>query len=298
MGAHNWQPMSFSAATGLVYIPVQEAPALLTPNKDAAFDNRIGAWNIGLTTPLSEDPKAIGAAVDSFKGHLVAWDPVAQKKVWSQDYKGIWNGGTLSTAGNLVFQGTADGRFVAYSADKGDKLWEAPANTGVLAGPMSYEVDGEQYVAVMAGWGGAFPLVGADLANIGKVKAEARVLVYKLGGKAQLPPPRNEFVALPELPPLTADVATIADGGDVFIHHCAICHGLNAVSAGVLPDLRYLTPEKHAQFAGIVAGARADQGMPSFAGRIAPADVEALHQYIIKRAYDLKADVAKANAQH
>jgi quinohemoprotein ethanol dehydrogenase len=136
-GAHNWQPMSFSPKTGLVYIPVQEVASMMAPHKELKFDDREGVWNLGGDLPIPEDPKVVAAITASLKGKLVAWDPVAQKQVWSQPYANIWNGGTLSTGGNLVFQGTADGRVVAYSADKGEKLWEAPANTGVMAGPIS-----------------------------------------------------------------------------------------------------------------------------------------------------------------
>ena len=164
----------------------------------------------------------------------------------------------LSTAGNLVFQGTSGGDFVAYTADKGEKLWESPANSGVMAGPMSYEVDGEQYVTVMAGWGGIFPLIGGAISNYAKVRPEARVLTYKIGGKASLPAPKHEPVPLPELQELKADAKTVARGGELFTAACAPCHGLNAVGGGVLPDLRYLTPEKHQMFAAIVAGAKAD----------------------------------------
>ncbi|WP_293389434.1 PQQ-dependent dehydrogenase, methanol/ethanol family [Nevskia sp.] len=291
-GAHNWQPMSFSPKTGLVYIPAQEVASMMAPHKvvadGAGFDNREGVWNIGGDLPIPADPKVVEQIAASLKGRLIAWDPVAQKQVWSQPYTNIWNGGTLATAGNLVFQGTADGRVVAYSADKGEKLWESPANSGVMAGPMSYEVDGEQYVTVMAGWGGVFPLIGGAISNYAKVRPEARVLTFKIGGTASLPAPKNEAVPLPELQELKADAKTLARGAELFIGNCAQCHGLNAVGGGIIPDLRYLTPEKHAIFAGIVAGAKSDRGMPSFAGRFNPEEVEAIHQYIIERSHDLK----------
>jgi quinohemoprotein ethanol dehydrogenase len=296
-GAHNWQPMSFSPKTGLAYIPAQEAPTLFSPIKDAVFDRREGAWNIGVDLPLPEDPKALAAAAASFKGHLVAWDPVAQKQIWAQDFPDIHNGGTLATAGNLVFQGTADGQVVAYSADKGVKLWQSPANTGVMAGPMSYEIDGEQYVTVMAGWGGTVPLSIGPAFNQAKVRPEARVLTYKLGGSASLPTPKNDPLPLPELPAATADATVLSYGAELFGRNCSMCHGATAISGGVIPDLRYLTPEKHAIFAAIVAGAKSDRGMPSFAGRFEAQDVEAIHQYLIKRAHDLKDELASTGTR-
>ena len=290
-GAHNWHPMSFSPKTGLAYIPVQDAASLLSPHKEVAFDNREGVWNIGLDLPYPEDAKAAAEAAASYKGRLLAWDPVAQKKVWAQEYPNIWNGGTMVTAGNLVFQGTADGRFVAYSADKGEKLWEAPANSGVLAGAMTYELDGEQYVTVMAGWGGVFPLIGGVISNNAKVRPEARVITFKLGATGSLPPAKHEPVPVPELQEVKADAKTLAKGEDLFGNNCSYCHGLNAVGGGIIPDLRYLTPDKHQIFAGIVAGAKADRGMPSFAGRLMPEEIEAIRQYVIKQSQTLKSQL-------
>ena len=89
-------------------------------------------------------------------GRLLAWDPVKQKEAWRAEYVAPWNGGTLTTAGNLVFQGTADGRFIAYNATTGEKLWETPVGTGVVAAPATYTIDGKQYVSIAVGWGGVF----------------------------------------------------------------------------------------------------------------------------------------------
>ncbi len=302
IGAHNWQPMSFSPTTGLVYIPAQETAAFLAPNDTTPYDPTPGSWNVGMMPPpldaMPEDTKKLQPVADSFKGRLLAWDPVKQAPVWSADYSMPWNGGTLATAGNLVFQGTADGRFVAYSADKGEKLWETKANSGVMAGPMSYEIDGQQYVAVLAGWGGAYPLAYGAFVQKAKIKPESRVLVYKLGGTAKLPSPKNAPAVQPEPPPMPqVDDKTLAAGRDVFNGYCGICHGFNAVSSGVIPDLRYLTPEKHRDFPAIVFGARAKKGMPSFAGRLPPPYIDAIHAYLIKRAHDLEDETKSAKAQ-
>lgn len=292
LGAHNWQPMSFNPQTGLVYIPAQEAPGLYVPQLDQEFSGK-GTWHLG-SAPIAipEDREQLQAATDSYKGMLVAWDPVAQKEVWRQDYVTPWNGGTLSTAGGLVFQGTSDGRFVAYAADKGQKLWETPANTGVMAGPMSFEIDGEQYVSVTAGWGGAFPLALGALSLSTKVRPEARVLTYKIGGKAKLPAAAHKPAELPEPPAVTADAATIDKGRVLFNGNCGMCHGPNAIASSVIPDLRYLTEEDHRIFNAVLAGALAKRGMPGMMDKLSPKDVDAIHQYVIKRAHDLKAHLA------
>ena len=151
IGAHNWQSMSFNPETGLVYIPVNDVPWFF--RLDPAYQYQPGAWNTGYDPTVADAfPREL------VSGHLLAWDPVAQKEVWRAQYTGPWNGGTLTTAGNLVFQGTAHGTFAAYRASDGERLWETPAGTGIVAAPISYELDGVQYVAVMAGWGGAFAL--------------------------------------------------------------------------------------------------------------------------------------------
>ncbi|HVT37375.1 MAG TPA: PQQ-dependent dehydrogenase, methanol/ethanol family, partial [Nevskiaceae bacterium] len=226
-GAHNWQPMSFNPKTGLVYIPSQETMIQLAPDNKAKYVRR-GVFNVGVQPfDMPEGMKGMEPIGQAYKGHLLAWDPVAKKPAWTVDYPAIWNGGTLTTAGNLVFQGTADGRAVAYAADSGKKLWEAPANTGVMAGPVTFTARGEQYVTFMAGWGGAYGLAGGAViaAQGGKTRAEARVITFKLGGTGKLPPPKNAPAPLPEPPPVTADEATLGLGRALYNGYCGVCHG-------------------------------------------------------------------------
>jgi quinohemoprotein ethanol dehydrogenase len=224
-------------------------------------------------------------------GSLLAWDPVRQKEAWRVVHAGPWNGGTLTTAGNLVFQGTANGRFVAYAADSGSKLWEAPAGTGVIAAPITYSVDGEQYVSVMAGWGGIFALYGGDAAASNDVRSiDGRLLTFKLGGTATLPPPKPvplrpwAFTAPP-----SASAQVIAQGEVLFARNCMACHGAGAVGGGVTPDLRHISPETRAGFAAIVRdGALRTRGMPQFA-KLGDEDVAAILAYLQKRAAEEKA---------
>ena len=120
------------------------------------------------------------------KGYLIAWDPVNQKEVWRANYLGPWNGGVLTTAGNLVIQGNAAGDFSAYRADSGKKLWSMFAQSPVMAAPVTYEIDGEQYIAVLSGWGGAYPfLQGKQSDKSGNERNVSRMLVFKLGAKGQ-----------------------------------------------------------------------------------------------------------------
>lgn len=298
LGAHNWQPMSFNPKTGYVYLPAQESVAGLEAQKEPLFIPHKSVVNLGVEVPdLPEDPKVEAEIRSAWKGRLIAWDPVKQAPAWTQEYVAPWNGGTLSTAGNLVFQGTADGHAVAYAADSGKKLWQARVNSGAMAGPVTYEVGGEQYVTFMVGWGGAFPGVTGPLSLSAKVQPEARVVTYRLGAKGQLPPPRLAPQGLPPLRAVTASAEQLKTARTMFNGFCGSCHGLNAVSGGVYPDLRYMSPKKHEQYAAVLAGARLNRGMPSFAGVLQPADMELIRQYIVKRAHDLKGQLAQAGAK-
>jgi quinohemoprotein ethanol dehydrogenase len=279
LGAHNWQSMSFDPQTGLVYIPVNEIPFFF--KLDPTFRYQPGTWNVGYDMAVADAfPR------EMVSGHLLAWDPVAQKEVWRAQYVSPWNGGTLATAGNLVFQGTAHGTFAAYRANDGVPLWEAQAGTGIVAAPISYQLDGIQYVAVMAGWGGAFALSGGDAAAAAGVQRETnfgRLLVYRLGGTAQLPVQRAEQAALAALP-AGFDKATVKRGSDTYARWCAVCHGIGAVGAGVLPDLRRSDPAIYDALGAIVLqGARSPNGMPRFDAFLNPEDVAAIRAYLLAR---------------
>ncbi|WP_246219006.1 PQQ-dependent dehydrogenase, methanol/ethanol family [Pseudomonas izuensis] len=285
-GAHGWHSMSFNPQTGLVYIPYQEIPGVYR-NEAKDFIKRKG-FNTGAGfSDATEIPR------EAVSGALLAWDPVKQKEVWRVPYSNYWNGGTLSTAGNLVFQGTADGNFIAYSADKGKKLWSFAAQTGIVAAPISYRFEGEQYVAVMAGWGGVAPLIGGDAANAPGVGNVSRLLVFKLGGKDSLPPLPEKAQVVTRIPkPVEASATDLAAGQQLFGSYCSVCHGVGAVSGGLIPDLRKSDEARRGLFQQIVLdGVLRPLGMPSFKDTLEPAEVEKIKQYVMSREY---ADYLKA----
>lgn len=290
-GAHDWHPMSYNPNTGLVYIPAHIMSAYYEHIPDAPKRHPFkSVYQLGLRTGMMpEGPEGLLEMAKTWSGKLIAWDPVKQAPAWEVPYITIFNGGTLSTAGNLVFEGSADGRVIAYAADDGKKLWESPAASGVMAAPITYSVDGEQYVTFMAGWGGAFSTFAGALSLRAGVQPFAQVLTYKIGGNATLrePPPPADT---PKPPALTADEKTVAAGAALYDGSCSQCHGIHAVSGGVLPDLRKLTAEKHQMFLGILYGGRIPDGMPSFAEALKPEQVEQVHQYLIKRAHDLQSE--------
>jgi quinohemoprotein ethanol dehydrogenase len=279
IGGHNWQPMSFNPSTGLVYIPAQEILGAF--DLDPEWRYRPWSWNTGTDPALR---RLLGRGDAS--GMLLAWDPVRQVEAWRVSYPVAWNGGALSTAGDIVFQGTADGRFVAYRATDGEQLWAAPAETGVIAGPVSYLVDGVQLVSIMAGWGGIFPLVGGDAAAAAGVQSVGRILTFALGGKATLPrtqpPPRKPPAPAMEV---KASQGEIDRGDDLYHRWCSVCHGAEAVGAGVIPDLRFASPEVHQQFTAIVLGGlNLCRGMPVLAVHLTSEDVRLIQAYLLRRA--------------
>ena len=276
-GAHNWHPMSFNPQTGLVYLPAQGVPLNLTGEKKFA-QNEPGpfkyaattGWNIGFTLN-AEPPKNLPF------GRLIAWDPVQQKEAWRAEYVAPWNGGTLTTAGNLVFQGTADGRFVAYNANTGEKLWETPVGTGAVAAPSTYEVDGKQYVSIAVGWGGVFGITQRATDREGP----GTVYTFAIGGKAPLP----EFTKYQIgnlLKGVAYDPKDVPDGTAIYVSACAACHGVPGVDkGGNVPNLGYSATETIGNLKDIVFnGPFKDKGMPDFTGKLTEADVTKIQAFI------------------
>ena len=292
-GAHSWHPMSYSPRTGLMYIPANLAGFPYLAEKDWQASDigfQTGLDGAGTAMPAIEAVREQTLAATT--GALVAWDPVAKKEAWRVPYKGPWNGGTLATAGNLVFQGTATEQFAAYSADSGKQLWTFPTQSGIIAAPMTYSIDGEQYVAVLAGWGGVWDIAPGILsAKSGFPRNVSRLLVFKLGGAAELPPapPLNRLVLDP--PAFTGTEAQATRGAQVFGRYCSVCHGDAAIAGALNPDLRRsgALNDANAMKAIVIDGALHENGMVSFKSALTPEDVEAVRQYVIKRANEDKA---------
>ncbi|RLU01401.1 MAG: PQQ-dependent dehydrogenase, methanol/ethanol family [Ketobacter sp.] len=289
-GGHNWQPMSYNPQTGLVYIPALDIPYAY--GNEPAFEYQDGRWNIAINWQLNAptgDAELDAVIAGTVRGHIAAWDPVAQKEVWRVQHAGSWNGGILSTAGNLIFQGTSHGQFAAYNAETGEQLWTTEAQTGVVAPPITYSIDGEQYITVVAGWGGVFALAAGEAAsNIGQ-KHRGRILTYKIGGQATLPPLEDD-TTLPDLPESTASAEQILQGKITYHRYCGVCHGPGVNGGGVIPDLRFMGEAKHNIFNDIVlGGALKDAGMVSFADVISEDDAGNIQAYIIAEGKRLRA---------
>ena len=278
-GAHNWQAMSFSPDTGLAYIPTIHQGAYFS--KAPSYEFREGFFTIGVVTELTKTEPLDGT------GALVAWDPVAQETRWSIKKMPIWNGGTLSTAGGIVFQGTADGDFVAYDAADGETLWRYDVQRGVTAAPISYTLDGRQHIALPVGWGGMASFGLAPFRQYGwKYKGEGiRLLSFSLQGRATLPPrtrDRFEFNAVDTgTHPINEELAS---AGYVLYHQssCALCHGSDVHSVGAAaPDLREsaFVQDYSAFRSVIVEGALLSRGMPMF-DDLTENEVRSVFEYI------------------
>lgn len=290
-GGHNWQPMSYDPATGLVYLPVSGMAFTYAAAKRVRI-RKLG-WNTGDEfAALPESPQAVAQIRKTLSGYLVAWNPVTQRSVWRVPLGTPWNGGVVSTAGNLVFEGDSMGHFSAYRATDGKRLWSVQTHTGIVAPPITYEAAGQQYVAVEIGWGGAFALAAGQLAldsqiNEGNVP---RLLVFSLRGNEAMPspPPRPNLTLDP--PHATAGAATIALGKTKYQSFCSVCHGDSAVSGGVLLDLRYTGAlASPGLWQRIVQGGLLEGGgMVSFASQLTSSEIEAIRDYVIYRANQTK----------
>lgn len=290
LGAHSWHPMSFNPKTGLVYITTQIMgfPYL----EEKPFEMEPLGVNLGVDLSAAEppaDPKVVDQFRKTLTGELLAWDPVKQKEVWRKTIGGPGNGGVVSTASGLVFQGNKQGFLAAYDATDGEQLWNYPVQTGVIAPPISYEIDGKQYVTVVAGWGGVIPLLMGGLSHNddGPQVNRSRVLVFELGGEKELPEPYD--VARPSAPPPKAfgTKAELAHGEKLFARYCGTCHGGGAVSGGIVPDLRKspVLGTEEAWFAITYDGKLKDNGMVSFKDVLSKKDLSDIRAYVVQRAH-------------
>ncbi len=279
-GAHNWHPMSFSPRTGLVYIPSATSVQPLLPDPD--FEYKPGRLNTGAN---------LGAAVEGLEGiveamkicdpsHITAWDPKSGSQRWRVDHEAITPGGILTTASDLLFQGSGTS-FSAYDARTGERVWRSEVGVGIMAPPVTYLAGGEQYVVVAAGLGGSH---GAVLDKFSYVN-EGRVLAYRLAGSAPMPASRRAPERVVHVKRARPSADSVRRGRNLYFETCMQCHGGAAISSGLIPDLRFSSAEVHENWQEIVmGGSRQGNGMAHFADILTPRESEQIHQYIVYRA--------------
>jgi len=215
---------------------------------------------------------------------LKAWNPITQKEVWRAACQGTQNGGVLSTNGNLVFQGSSTGNFLVYRADNGEKLKEIEVGTGIQAAPITYEIAGEQYVAVMAGYGGAVLIFPGEQDALNKYQNAGRIIAFKLNGtKTPLPPEKLKDTIVPEPPAITLNQQMIDKGEEIYYSLCYTCHvSFGKSHLNDMPNLSMMSKPTHESFSDILLkGKLSYNGMADFSDILTPEDVEALHQFLI-----------------
>ncbi len=282
-GGHNWNPMSFSPKTGLVYIPAQEQWMVESVADDDDFKFVLGQTTIGSGHGnYPELRKELNEKAKNEKGYMLAWDPVHQREAFRIPYPHPGNSGTMVTAGNLLVQGTIKKTLAIYRADNGKTLWEMDVGTVPSAGAATYTIKGRQYIAINAGWNSAI-VQGLDEGGKQFTFSPARLLVFALDAKGVTLPPVPDAAAIPPPPAKEPPADLVAKGEVLYDRTCSTCHGKNAV--GGVKDLRHLTAETHGEFNDIVLGGkRKDKGMASFADVLTPEQAEQIHDYLIARA--------------
>lgn len=289
LGAHNWHPMAYSPKEQLAYIPAQMIPQLYQdmqedPDPDAY-------WNIGYNMAAGLPTEYPAGTLDFFRGMnqgwLVAWDPIEQEARWTVQHDGPWNGGILSLDTGIVLQGQREGTLAAYDAANGDKLWSTDVKAGALSGMSTYAIDGEQYMTITTGWGTAYALSASYGYKSPVPPQVGRVVTFKIGGSGTIP---DAMAMAIEPTPKAESFGTteqIQAGLENYSTNCLVCHGPFAVSAGVLPDLRwsYATADKNEWTDILVNGALADNGMVSFKEQLSPDAMESIRAYVMAQGH-------------
>ena len=283
-GAHSWHAMSFNPLTGLAYIPTIHDAVVYT-NKNIDFNSWKENPNKGGIAVNLRDPDSLPRP---YTGSLQAWNPITQKQAWLVPLNELWNAGTLTTAGSLVFQGTADGKFHAYNAYTGKLLWTFDAGLGISAPPITYKIKGKQYLALLVGWGGAFAGVGNKSLGWDYNRHMRRLLVFSLDGSAIVPSQRPPYFPKPYLDKEFKIDQALADKGQKLYGNCTACHGPRMVAMGMAPDLRASPiPLNLEAFRQVVRyGSKADMGMPAYNNELNDDDLLALMHFIRRRAHD------------
>ncbi len=294
-GAHNWFPMSYSHETGLVYIPVAVQAGPFLWNRTSGYEGEDSplyglGYKASVATKLYADtvfdPHPDAPKPGQASGRLLAWDPVAQEKVWEVEHELHYNGGLLSTASGLLMQGDATGLFSIRDASNGELIWQFDVRSGVIASPVTYLVDGEQYVTIAVGWGGGRGQTRKAVERL----HPGTIYTFRLGGDADAPP---------KLPPVATPLTTmrsaaepeaIGQGYNLFTGHCVGCHTNPGSGGGAIPDLVH-SPMLAAFDSVVLEGALASQGMPGFGDLLGKEDLAAILDYLLYTAESLANEV-------
>jgi quinohemoprotein ethanol dehydrogenase len=276
-GAHSWHAMSYNPQTGLMYIPTIHDAVIFDASKVNVNEWRQNPAKGGIAVSI----KDADSLPRSYTGSLIAWNPQTQTQAWIQPHKELWNAGTLTTAGNLVFQGLADGTFNAYDAANGNKLWSFNAGLGISAPPITYKIKGKQYIALLVGWGGAFAGVGNKNLGWDYNRHTRRLIVFALDGKATVPQQPPPYFPKPLYDSGFVVKKELAEKGKNIYWQCFACHGSNAEAKGMAPDLRASPIVLSQQMLTMVLreGIKGKMGMPVYK-ELTDEDILAIQHFI------------------
>lgn len=272
-GAHGWNPMAYHPGLRLSYIPVIDLPS--------SVDDQGNSEDVVFLTEVDGKPHA--------PGKLVAFDPETQNIRWSVDHALPYNGGLMTTGGNLVFQGNAEGNFVAYAADSGEELWSVQTGSAINAAPASYSIDGDQYILVPIGASGGLQFRYPGMHAAERIKGPVKLMAFSMGGDTNPPVAYVDYPELPDQPALDASDEMIAMGASYYGYYCKSCHGKDGIARfnGSVPDLRYSDNEIHSTWHGIVVGgAKASNGMPRI--DISVEESETIRNYILSLSEEIR----------
>lgn len=286
-GGHNWHPMAFNPALGLVYIPARENVANYGHDTSWIYNKRSfgtgNGWNLAIGID-PRNPMRYDSNTRKFpRGMLIAWSPSLRKEIWRVPQLSDWNGGVLTTASGLVFQGTAQGDFIAYDGANGNIVWKINLGGGIIAPPVSYKAGNRQYISVAVGWGGGYGMK-KKMAPI----QTGRVFSFALNGKGSMPV-FNTAVRqqIPETVFL-ATAAEISQGETLFWKYCGTCHVVNQGGGGLAPDLAYslIVSDPVSMLKVVKEGAYLPLGMPNFGDRLTEKDILNIRNYVLSKSHD------------
>ena len=286
-GGHNWQAMSYDPKLGLVYIPIHEVAAIYVPIK-GYYKMQPGTFNTGTSFYVNEAAAEMDG-IPPVTGAIIAFNPISGETKWSVSHNHFWNGGTLSISSGITFQGNSSGNLVAYDSENGNILWSKAIQTGMIAPPITYQIDGEQYISILAGDGGAGNSVGDNFGLDNEIASilygnNGRLLSFKLNGKSKLPKLERKNSVIPEQPIINASTEDLLKGEKIYAQYCGACHGAGVRGKSIV-DLRHLTIEKHEIFNEILLeGILEENGMANFSSILTEQEVNQVHNYIIDRA--------------
>ena len=268
-GGKNLGPMSYSKRSGLAYVNAINTGWLTSP-VDQEYKEGVPFYSIQFEFVNTDAPR----------GELKAIDPLSGKAQWSFTTQVAMNGGTLVTAGNLVFSGAQTGELYAFNAETGEKLWEFRTGSGIIAPPVTYQINGKQYVAVGSGIGGLYAAYSGD-PQLKNINPGNSIWAFALNdGALASTAPASAITA----PPRSTDIVSktmsteVAAGKSLYSQYCVTCHGVDRITSGSNYDLTQFPEDDEQRFISAIANGKGS--MPAWGDKFSRKEMLNLYSYI------------------